>query len=138
MKYTEIAGLYHKPPLLLLHSFPVKPQSHQKNIHLCDLQDYFLPGRQKKKPKQPTALLTHLFSLLEKRSMWYYYFSGDAFVSITSNVAGCSFLERRQLSARQISLSDKGFPSHMFQENTAINQWPQRSLGCVAEFSVET
>ena len=47
-------------------------------------------------------------------------------------------MERRQPSARQISLSDKGFPSHMFQENTAIHQWPQRSLGCVAEFSVET
>lgn len=69
--------------------------------------------------------------------MWYYYFSGDAFVSIMSNVARCSFLERRQPSARQISLSDKGFPSHMFQENTAIHRWPQRSLGCVAEFSVE-
>lgn len=47
------------------------------------------------------------------------------------------FFGEKTASARQISLSDKGFPSHMFQENTAIHQWPQRSLGCVAEFSVE-
>lgn len=46
------------------------------------------------------------------------------------------------MCAKTISLSDKGFPSELFQENglfqLPLTNGPQRSLGCVAEFSVET
>ena len=98
----------------------------------------------KEKKKKPTALLTQFFSLLEKRSMCYYYFNGGAFVSIMSNVARCSFLERRRPRVRQECAHKwsacliRASPLTCFRKTLPLTNGPQRSLGCVAEFSVET
>lgn len=83
----------------------------------------------------------NFFGLLGKRCMQCYCPPGDAsnckVFFLGEKAAGCV---RGRTCAVVSSLSCKGFPTHTPQENTTKDSpmGPQTSLGCVAEFSVET